>query len=284
MPEDFDWDEWAGERSKVGVETSVVPYSSRFKEPWEEPILEEPPTIEAEFRDVTPEPEEEFDKEEDKRRRRLAEEVEELEGLEKEGAFLTRRTKIEELKSLRRRFKGQHRPGIPQLAKKLQKVGTLGGVPKVQHMELYIPKPQRGLYVPSKAPSMGGEISSLREVSQPRLEKLRRAGSPGSGLGTPIARALVPSTKLAGGLGMDSVFQRLREASKLPVDRVEHAALEEIQANGDRDTVRHVVSELAQLGVSRMEAEGAIKGLLTRGVVRRTSDFEGEEPILEVIR
>ncbi len=227
------------------------------------------------------------EEEEEKRREReqLMGRVER--GREMEVQILERKrgAEIEELKAARRKYRRAYRPSIPATAKKLQRIITLGGIPKVIHKELYMPKPKAEMYVPTgmrRLTSLEDGRGALQEVTAPRLGALQRAGSPYAGVGTPIARMVVPTRpRDVGGLG--PTFRRLREVSKLPLDRLEHAVLAEIRANGDRDTLQHVVSELGELGISRVEAEGAVQGLLQRGLVRETVEARGERPILEIV-
>lgn len=175
----------------------------------------------------------------------------------------------------------------------------------LRHREMYVPKATPGTYVPTgmqrlttvspaeaKAPSKIGE--PLREVSAPRLGTLQRAGAPGTGLRTPIARAAMPSRSLThpsmdlGHLKVrgDTVsLGMLREAS-MPkgLSMIEKAAYAEIMGNGDRDTVKHISSELAALGFSRKDTRTAIGSLARKGLIKPTYEARGEEPVMEVVR
>lgn len=313
-----DWNSWARGESEEEEEstTALIPLRGELGEPFRrwEPPREEPEVVEGEFRAVSEEElleeepregilgwisrrtggrprgmiQEEW--EEEQKRGEAARRIEELErGIERRrelGIRISREkleTELEELRKERRKFRRQYRPSIPGVAKKLQLIGTLGGVPMTPaaRRELYFGKPGRGLYGaagmrPLTAPP--GRESLIAETLMPRLEILKRAIAP-----PPTERIRRPFVGLAKQEGLGPALARLREVSKLPVTRVEHAALEEIKANGDRDTLQHVSSELAELGIPKVEAERAVKGLLEKGLVRKIREAPGERPIYEVV-
>jgi hypothetical protein len=160
-----------------------------------------------------------------------------------------------------------------------------GKVDKSQH--LYGPvapkAPFRGMAAAEALrPDVSEESKSLHRMD---LGKLRGASEirVGRGVNTDAAYArdlVTPNTDLRQGLQ----YGFLRELSMPKGMRIaEQAAYAEIRSNGDRDTSRHVVSELGKLGVSRGEAEAAIKSLTQRGLIRKVVDFSGEPPIYEVV-
>jgi len=59
----------------------------------------------------------------------------------------------------------------------------------------------------------------------------------------------------------------------------EKLAYAEIKANHDIDTKSHVVSELMDLGIDKMEALRSVEGLMQRRVVKRGQPFEGESTL-----
>jgi hypothetical protein len=81
--------------------------------------------------------------------------------------------------------------------------------------------------------------------------------------------------------GLDYSFLKELNTPK-GLNQPEQMAYAEIRANHDRDTASHVVSELRKLGVSKGEAEQALRSLLQKGHVRRVQDFQGEAPIFEI--
>lgn len=304
--------EWASPREE---EEPIL--EAEFRE-----VGEEPPPTEEEFRGFQEKQAyrqrvEEWEEKEkrEERREKLEEQAREKKEREREISELEEKASSEELKAIRRKYRRQYRPSIPSVAKKIQMIATLGGAPSKKRLtemrELYIPRARPGTYVPTgmrRLTSFGEE--SLQEVTEPKLGRLQRAGAlpergrirPGvappmvSGVGLPVARTGAISPHLARAVvpqphglisikGQSVALGLLREVSTpkglMPVERYAYA---EIVSNNDRDTPRHVASELAALGISRRDAEQAIKALLQKRVIRRTQDFKGEEPILEVVR
>lgn len=193
--------------------------------------------------------------------------------------------KKEELKANRRKFKKQNRPNIPKTAGRIRDVLTLGGVPKVNKStkDIYVPKVSRSLYDPTSSASLKaasrpetGLDSPLGRSVSTNLTSLKRYSAP------PSSRRIEAPKTVFGFGEVGSSLMRLREASKIPLNRVEGAALEEIRANGDRDTINNVLRDLAELGYPRKEAEKAVVSLLEKGIVKKVYDGKGEEPILEV--
>lgn len=222
------------------------------------------------------------------RKMQLTREVYEKREREREIEELREKAEREELRKEVRRYRRQYRPGVPSVAKKLQTIATLGGVPRIRKetRELYLPRAKPGMYAPTgmrRLTSFGEE--TMQEVTEPRLERLRRAGAPRVGGEMPLAATTVPPTGMVDVRGQGVALGLLRRMTTpkglMPIEKYAYA---EIVGNGDRDTSRHVVSELAALGISRRDAEQAIKALLSKGLVRRTQDFQGEEPVLEITR
>ena len=143
----------------------------------------------------------------------------------------------------------------------------LYGISGTDWEKLHTPKAQKRLYAP--------DLGEVREVTTPRLGLLGRT--------TRLENVSIKGSAVKSG-EMNAALARLRRAVLSGGSSwIEHAALEEIKANNDRDTIRHVVSELSKLGISRQQAEEAIKSLLQRKLVRKTRDFRGEEPVLEIV-
>lgn len=283
-------------------EKTIVPYDYRFEEEWEGPptVEPEPEIVEGEFYEMPPGEE---DEKKAKRRRQLEKEVGKKRVREQEVSGLREKAEREELRKEIRRYRRQYRPGIPEMAKKIQTIATLGGVPRIRKetRELYVPRAPKGMYVPTgmrRLTQIGGEAeTTLQEVTMPKLGRLQRAGAPvpvPTRAPVPVARAMalpsrpgvgVPSEGLISVKGQTVSLGLLREITMpkglMPVERYAYA---EIVGNGDSDTFKNVVSELAALGISRRDAEQAIKALLQKGLVRRTQDFRGEESALEVVR
>ena len=139
---------------------------------------------------------------------------------------------------------------------------------------------------PAGQGELGSILEGLKGTLRPPMASPTR-GTPMAKLvlspkqgGSPMARLILPSEQR----GFDIALARLRKASALPATKAEHYALQEIVANGDRDTLEHVTSELAQLGIPRVEVGKAVKGLLKKGLVRKVTEARGEPPIYEVAR
>lgn len=162
----------------------------------------------------------------------------------------------------------------------LYKLGTLGGTPKVSKgaRELYIPKADKGLYL--------GDRDVLRETTRMPMEGVRRATRFPTREESPIAGMVIPTMKgLVSVKGQSVALGMLRQAS-IPkgLSQIEKFAFAEVVGNGDRDTVQNVITDLRALGIPSVDAEHAIRLLLQKGLVRKTHDFKGEEPVLEVVR
>ena len=207
------------------------------------------------------------------------EKVEKVVGEKVRLSEMERRATEEFLKAKEREFRGKYRKGPP--IKKAWGVTKelLGPRAPLVGKGFYIPKPQKELYVPRPREEWypPGPTSSIAEVQKPNLELLRREGA------LPVRGIQRPSPGLARQEGLGSALARLRKASIMPLTRVENAALAEIRSNGDVDNLQHIVSELSQLGISRAEAEGAVRSLLKRGLVRGVVESRGEKPVYEVV-
>ena len=148
------------------------------------------------------------------------------------------------------------------------------------------------------------QTSTLRRAGTPSYEKLRQATSfhhtaqPRPSYTTttstmsPIARMATGSPRhLAKPMGFvkigsqaqDVAMERLRGLTfPTGLTNTEKLAYAEIKANHDIDTKSHVVSELMDLGIDKLEASRAIEGLLHRRIVKRAKAFEGEST-LEIV-
>lgn len=295
------------EERNEGEFREMVPYGEGWEFLFEEPAEEEkPPFTEEELkgfqeRQAYQERLAEWEKKqkEEEEIKELREEVGRKRGLERGIAKAELKTEEEELKAYERKYKRLYRkPGVLEMIKKAQIGKPPAVVPlgKAERRELYLGRAKKGLYIPSTPGDLSSRLAPmrevrgpvgapLREVGRPRLETLREAGAPGAGLETPIAGAVIPSTRPAilGGLG--PTYKRLRGITfPQGTSKIEQAAFSEIVMNDDRDTLRHVVSELSRLGVPKSEVVEAIRGLLRKGLVRRTREFGEGEPILEVVR
>lgn len=293
---------------------AIVPYDYRFEEEFEkEPPIEED-VIEAEFREVPPVaevPKIPEDRERARKEREAAEYAERLERARARAAMAG----LEKVELMTKEHKAGlalkraelRRKETQEVVKWGTRAATLGGVPAVQRpggiRGLYFGRPAKGMYVPRPAPEMyfaGEEREVLREVVAPKLERLREAGAletgaPRARVRTPLMEAITrpPSTAAMtspmGGLvsvGGQSVALGLMRQLTVPkgLMPIERYAYGEIAGNGDRDTFKHVVSELAAIGISRRDAEQAIKSLLAKGLVKQTREFSGEEPLLEIVQ
>lgn len=185
----------------------------------------------------------------------------------------------------RKRVRGE----VSDIAEKLHLQGPK--LTSAERRELYFGRGKKeSLYQPSVPELRLSEIPA-KEALRPDLGELKKRGEfpvrPTSlaGLG-PLARAVVPQPMgLISIKGQSVALGLLREAG-MPkgLSPIERFAYAEIVGNNDRDTVQHVISELRALGISGTEAQKAIVALLQKGLVRKTRDFKGEEPILEVAR
>lgn len=191
-----------------------------------------------------------------------------------------RRKKLLELEKAKAELAKTKRELGKEGARKLGRAATLGGVPAVQRpggiREMYFGRAKQSLYVP-KVPGKEplGDLSKLREVTQ--------LGAPTVRTDVEYARGLVAPPGRPSRQPLQYTFLRELLMPK-GLSRIEQYAFAEIRANHDVDTARHIVQELAKLGVPRRESESAIKGLLQRGYVRRTSESAGEEPTLEIVK
>ena len=85
-----------------------------------------------------------------------------------------------------------------------------------------------------------------------------------------------------GAQAQDVAMERLRGLSfPRGLTNTEKLAYAEIKANHDIDTKSHVVSELMDLGIDKMEALRSVEGLMQRRIVKRGQTFAGE-PALEI--
>ncbi len=205
--------------------------------------------------------------------------------------------------------------------KAIRGVATLGGAVHISkaRKHLYTPKVDLDYYVPGKkriakgatemytAPGMkelhvpkpagAMQTGTLRRASTPSYERMRQASTfkprqtTTPATASPLMRAATgASTHLAKPMGFvkvgsqaqDVAMERLRGLSfPTGLTNTEKLAYAEIKANHDIDTKSHVVSELMDLGIDKMEALRAVEGLMQRRVVKRGQTFAGE-PALEI--
>lgn len=195
--------------------------------------------------------------------------------------------------------------------KVIRNVATLGGA-------VSISKARKGYYVPKMDKSLYG-TSGMRELTTPspgrpmQAGTLRRAGTPSyehlrqtttfrpqqtapfqprrtqPTTASPVAKmsARTP-THLAKPMGFikvgsqaqDVATERLRGLTfPTGLTSSEKLAYAEIKANHDIDTKSHVVSELMDLGIDKMEALRAVEGLMQRRIVKRGQSFAGESTL-----
>ena len=103
---------------------------------------------------------------------------------------------------------------------------------------------------------------------------------------SPLATTGVGQTHgLISSKGEGAAMALLREMG-MPrgLSMMEKAAFAEIRDNNDRDTLQHISSELAGLGIARKDAEKAVGNLLRKGLVEEVVERKGERPIYEVAR
>jgi hypothetical protein len=313
--EDTSWEEWAVENpSGETIEGPAMPTAlmERHLE-WAPPIEEQPSVVEGEFREIPLqfEPKREETKEGKKRRKELEEEAgrqrkfeREMEGLTEKEALAKRQATLASLKEAKGKYayigRERTRKEVGTYAKAAQKIATLGGVPmgKEARKELYFGRVKGTLYTPKAPSSLSSKLQPIREVSEPeyeilqrestpRLGRLQEEGAPRSIEGEALRRT--PLLQAAGGLvslkGQGVALGLLRKMTMpqglMPIERYAYA---EILGNNDRDTMRHISSELAAIGVSRKDSEQAVKSLLSKGLVKKTYEARGEKPIYEVTR
>jgi len=290
---------WISETEKIQVPKEYI----RGEEPTREPTIEEP---------VVEPSREEVERREQSRKRieklkRQREELERAKRRKEEGLKVEREMTLAERRATLRRA-GETRwqrfergakavktvaKGVGEVAGVGYKLGTLGGpikgakamvTPKAMYKGLYVPptpRPEsfmemRGLAEPGTAMRSltAPEYAPLRETTIPRIGGLRQ----------PPSIRTMGATPLTGMATSDPTFERLRKLT-IPrgLTRVEKEAWSEVVRNGDVDTPSHIIGELSQLGISRRDAEKAIRGLLKKGVVRK-AEMVGKERVLEIAR
>lgn len=173
---------------------------------------------------------------------------------------------------------------------------------------MFLPTGMKQLTTPSTGPGTGRELhtSTLRRAGTPSYEKLRQTTAfrsrqsqpqPRTTFTTP-AQSTSPIARMAtgtprhlakpmgfvkiGSQAQDVAMERLRGLTfPTGLTNTEKLAYAEIKANHDIDTKSHVVSELMDLGIDKLEASRAIEGLLHRKIAKRGKPFDGE-PTLEI--
>lgn len=186
--------------------------------------------------------------------------------------------------------KGEVTKTAGQISKAFAPAGAPGGVKR-----FYLGGAKESLYVP-QAPS----AERLREIPakralEPHIERLRRATAPGAGVTMPIARAVMPSERLAQQpqaalLRQPLQYGFLREAGRLKsqgplgqvvsgqlsgTSKLEQAVFAEIKANNDVDTLEHIKAELTKLGYQRGDVEQAVRSLEQKGFVEKQKLLPG---------
>lgn len=228
-----------------------------------------------------------------------------------ERAKLQAQTKLIEQKRREARSKGMENTA-KRFTGIVKGVSTLGGAVRISKARkgYYVPKMEPSRYIPTgmkelTTPSAGHgmQTSTLRRVGTPSYEKLRQATtfkprqatavqprmtttstSPIARMATGTPRHLAKPMGFVkiGSQAQDVAMERLRGLTfPTGLTNTEKLAYAEIKANHDIDTKAHVVSELMDLGIEKLEASRAIEGLLHRKIVKRGKPFDGE-PTLEV--
>ena len=290
------------EEPEEGVIEMEGPKPYGYLPPPPEEEVEEPEVVEAEYRMmeeptiITP-PEERVpvepgDREKLRRKREAARFAEELERKRGEAALAKQKSELLKLEAEKTRLSRARyelgRERRKETVAMLKKAAALGGVPSVERpggiRTMYFGMPKKGLYAPpTPKPPFTGEMPA-KEALRPRLEGLRRATmlGPAERVPTDVGYAWRLVTPPGRRGALDYTF--LKElAMPRGLSRLEQYAFAEIGANDDRDTLQHIVAELAKLGVSRKQAEEAVKKLLEKGMVKKTRDFKGEAPVYEVV-
>ena len=194
--------------------------------------------------------------------------------------------------------------------KAIRGVSTLGGAVHISKARkgFYVPKMDKSLYGASgmqelTRPEPRGAIhtSALRRAGTPSYERLRQSTIPHTkqattvqprGIQTPTSPVARMSSRTpthlakpmgfikVGSQAQDIALERLRGLSfPTGLTTTEKLAYAEIKANHDIDTKSHVVSELMDLGIDKMEALRSVEGLMQRRVVKRGQSFEGESTL-----
>jgi len=167
-------------------------------------------------------------------------------------------------------IKGEVTKTSGQVSRAFAPAGAPGGA-----AQFYLGRPGKGLYVPSTPSAEGLKEIPAKRALQPHTERLRRATAPGAGIMTPIARAVMPSERLAQQPQATLLRQPLQygflRQYTMPsgTSKLEQAVFAEIKSNGDVDTLEHIKTELARLGYQRSSVERAVRSLEQKGFVEK---------------
>lgn len=231
-------------------------------------------------------------KEEEKQKRKVAELKAKADIREQEARIASARGKASVLREKGYETSAKRFMGV------VKGVATLGGAVRISKARkgYYVPKMEKGMYVPTSMRSLTtpkvspsihsfGSFGRMRQVASHKPSAVMPA--------SPIAkRATSTPTHLAKPMKFVSIrtgessmaMERLRGLTfPVGLTQTEKMAYAEIKANNDIDTKAHVVSELMELGVPKLEAHRAVEGLLHRKIVVRSKPFDGE-PTLEIAR
>jgi len=125
------------------------------------------------------------------------------------------------------------------------------------------------------------ETGTLKKDLFSGVSNLRRASLPGQGDLSFVRNLIVPDVgKLMKEPNLKPFGRLAKPKDMSPSEQIVYA---EIGSDPDKSTVHRVIAEVSKLGVSRAEAEEALKSLLQKGYIELTKEFQGEEPILKVV-
>lgn len=115
------------------------------------------------------------------------------------------------------------------------------------------------------APSLGREERRLLYFGRPAPELYGMAPRRAPAEMIPAGRAMMPA------------FGAIRElTTPRGLGPAEQAVWAEVEANGDHDTLSHIISQLRDIGLSGKEVADALKSLLRKGLAEPAGTWEGE--------
>lgn len=201
---------------------------------------------------------------------------------------------------------------VSSVAARTQKLATLGGVPATQvkggiqgmyfghaKEDLYTPPTpeyqplmgMRRLTAPGEAQGTGG----LRQVTAPRLGRLKQQTTLTSLGSTRLAQEVVPREGLAqaggvtfgelrqimlpGGMGLSRLKEAMTPKGLSPIEQAVYGSL---NRNGNSAPQGSIIREMTQAGFPAQATGSAINSLIRKQVVRR--EPMGNEQVLEVVR
>ena len=153
---------------------------------------------------------------------------------------------------------------------------------KKEKADLYFGKAKGSLYVPSTPTTSFLEEIPAKQLHKPHLEKLRRAGSPATGVTTRVSGMVTPPMARSGQSPLNYGF--LREAGRLQSSgplgqlvagqlqggsRLEQLIFAAIQENQDADSLEHIKAEMERLGYQKGDVEQALRNLQSQGFVEK---------------